>query len=89
MFGRKLTNSAVSPPSAYPDRLARFKLAGAFIVPPALLLTFVPAWMFGRAATLFFGVGFWGQPLFKMGAEKFVELVPNWMDYLEALDMRK
>ena len=45
--------------------------------------------MFGRAATLFFGVGFWGQPLFKMGAEKFVELVPNWMDYLDALDMRK
>ena len=45
--------------------------------------------MFGRAATFFFGVGFWGQPLFKMGAEKFVELVPNWKDYLDALDMRK
>ena len=63
-------------------------MAGAFLVPPMLLLTFVPAWVFGRATTFGIGAGLWGQPLFKMGMKKFVELVPNWRDYLELLDLR-
>jgi hypothetical protein len=31
----------------------------------------------------------WGQPLFVRAAKKFVELVPNWKDYLELVDLRK
>ena len=50
------------------------------------ILHFVPAWMFGRAATLLFGIGMWGQPLLIRAAIKFVELVPDWQD---KLDMRK
>jgi hypothetical protein len=66
--------------------MARFKIAGAFLIPPMLLFTFVPAWVFGRSATLFFGVGMWGQPLLMQAGKKFVELVPDWQ---EKLDMRK
>ncbi|KAL0250702.1 hypothetical protein I308_102885 [Cryptococcus tetragattii IND107] len=80
----RFTN-ALSPPGPYPDSFARFKIAGAFLIPPAILLTFVPAWVFGRLATLGFGVGMWGQPLIIKGIEKFVEAVPNWQ---ELLDMR-
>nr|ODN82538.1 hypothetical protein L203_05347 [Cryptococcus depauperatus CBS 7841] len=75
--------NALSPPSPYPDSFARFKIATAFIVPPAFLLTFVPAWVFGRAATFMFGVGMWGQPLLIEGAHKFKELVPNWQEFLD------
>lgn len=77
--------NALSPPGPYPDNFARFKIAGAFLIPPAFLLTFVPAWVFGRLATLGFGVGMWGQPLIIKGINKFVEVVPNWQ---ELLDMR-
>ncbi|WVQ88729.1 hypothetical protein IAS59_002466 [Cryptococcus gattii] len=80
----RFTN-ALSPPGPYPDSFARFKIAGAFLIPPAILLTFVPAWVFGRLVTLGFGVGMWGQPLIIKGIEKFVEAVPNWQ---ELLDMR-
>ncbi|WVO22305.1 uncharacterized protein IAS62_003635 [Cryptococcus decagattii] len=80
----RFTN-ALSPPGPYPDSFARFKIAGAFLIPPAILLTFVPAWVFGRLATLGFGIGMWGQPLIIKGIEKFVEAVPNWQ---ELLDMR-
>ncbi|KGB74623.2 hypothetical protein CNBG_0461 [Cryptococcus deuterogattii R265] len=80
----RFTN-ALSPPGPYPDSFARFKIAGAFLIPPAILLTFVPAWVFGRLATLGFGVGMWGQPLIIKGIKKFVEAVPNWQ---ELLDMR-
>ena len=82
----RLTSSALSPPSPYPDRYARFKIAGAFLVPPILLFTFVPAWIFGRAITFGFGAALWGQPLLVRGMKKFVEIVPNWE---ELLDMRK
>ncbi|WVQ82424.1 hypothetical protein IAT38_004552 [Cryptococcus sp. DSM 104549] len=78
----RFTN-ALSPPSAYPDSYARFKIAGAFLIPPALLLTYVPAWVFGRSATFLFGVGMWGQPLLIKAAKKFVELVPDWQDLLD------
>lgn len=81
--------SALSPPSCYPDTFSRFKIAGAFIVAPLFLLTFMPAAVFARSATFFFGVGMWGQPVFKFAARKFVEYVPNWKDYLELLDLRK
>ncbi|WVF71771.1 hypothetical protein IAT40_006579 [Kwoniella sp. CBS 6097] len=80
----RFTN-ALSPPLPYPDSYARFKMAGAFVVPIMFLFTFVPPWIFARSATFFFGVGMWGQPLLIRGAEKFVELVPNWQ---ELLDMR-
>ncbi|KAL7421556.1 hypothetical protein Q5752_003325 [Cryptotrichosporon argae] len=78
----RMTN-ALSPPSAYPDRNARFKIAGAFLVPPMLLLHFTPAWLFGRIATFGIGVGLWGRPLIAAGIRKFVLLVPNWQDYLD------
>ncbi|OCF31032.1 hypothetical protein I316_07303 [Kwoniella heveanensis BCC8398] len=80
----RFTN-ALSPPLPYPDSYARFKIAGAFVVPIMFLFTFVPPWIFARSATFFFGVGMWGQPLLIRAAEKFVELVPNWQ---ELLDMR-
>ncbi|KAK8864161.1 hypothetical protein IAR55_001407 [Kwoniella newhampshirensis] len=80
----RFTN-ALSPPAAYPDSYARFKIAGAFLVPAMFLFTFVPAWIFARSASFFFGVGMWGQPLLIKGAKKFVELVPDWQ---EKLDMR-
>ncbi|ORX36894.1 hypothetical protein BD324DRAFT_627598 [Kockovaella imperatae] len=83
----RLTN-ALSPPGPYPDRYARFKIAAAFLVPPGLILTFVPAWIFGRAVTFMLGAGLWGQPIFKWSADKFVHLVPNWRDYLVLLDIR-
>ncbi|WRT66094.1 uncharacterized protein IL334_003047 [Kwoniella shivajii] len=83
----RLTN-ALSPPVPYPDSYARFKIAGAFLVPVMFLLTFVPPWVFARSATFFFGVGFWGQPLFTSpllmkALDKFVELVPNWQELLD------
>lgn len=84
--GTDAANSALSPPVPYPDALARFKIAGAFLIPPMLLLHFVPAWMFGRAATFGFGFGFFGQPLIKKGIKKFIKAVPNWQEYL---DLRK
>ncbi|ODN79884.1 hypothetical protein L202_03778 [Cryptococcus amylolentus CBS 6039] len=80
----RFTN-ALSPPSAYPENFARFKMAGAFLLPPGLLLTYIPAVYFGRAATFAFGVGMWAQPLLIKGVKKFVELVPDWE---EKLDMR-
>ncbi|ORY32602.1 hypothetical protein BCR39DRAFT_564238 [Naematelia encephala] len=80
----RFTN-ALSPPGPYPDSYARFKIAGAFLVPPMFLITFTPAWVFGRVATFAFGVGMWGQPLLIKAAKKFVELVPDWQD---KLDMR-
>lgn len=51
-----------------------------------ILFTFVPAWVFGRAATFGFGVALWGQPLLIRATKEFVERVPNWQ---ELLDMRK
>ncbi|WVQ99136.1 hypothetical protein IAU59_006268 [Kwoniella sp. CBS 9459] len=80
----RFTN-ALSPPAPYPDSYARFKMAGAFVVPIMFLLTFVPPWIFARSATFFFGVGMWGQPLLIQAGEKLIELVPNWQ---ELLDMR-
>jgi hypothetical protein len=76
----------MSPPSPYPDSYARFKIAGAFLIPPMFLFHFVPAWIFGRAATFIFGVAMWGQPLLIRAAVKFVEAVPDWQ---ELLDLRK
>ena len=61
-------------------------MAGAFFVPPMLLFTFVPPWVFARSATFMLGIGLWGQPLLIRGAKKFVELVPDWQ---ERMDMRK
>ncbi|WWD17538.1 hypothetical protein CI109_101979 [Kwoniella shandongensis] len=78
----RFTN-ALSPPAAYPDSYARFKIAGAFLIPAMFVFTFVPAWIFTRSATFFFGVGMWGQPLLIRGAKKFVELVPDWQEQLD------
>ncbi|KAK4686220.1 hypothetical protein P7C73_g3921, partial [Tremellales sp. Uapishka_1] len=78
----RLTN-ALSPPSPYPDRLARFKMAGAFIVPPMFLLTWVPPWVFARSATFLFGVAMWGQPLLIWAGKEFIRRVPNWEELLD------
>ncbi|KAI9639865.1 uncharacterized protein MKK02DRAFT_18941 [Dioszegia hungarica] len=79
----RLTN-ALSPPTCYPDRLARFKMAGAFLIPPALLFHFVPAWVFGRAATFLFGVGMFAQPvLIRVGKEVVARLPPNWQELVD------
>lgn len=78
--------SALSPPAAYPDRLARYKMAGAFLLPPMFLFTFVPPWVFARSASFGFGVAMFAQPLIMRAGKKFVELVPDWE---EKLDMRK
>jgi hypothetical protein len=62
-------------------------MAGAFLIPPALLFHFVPAWVFGRAATFLFGVGMFAQPvLIRVGKEVVARLPPNWQ---ELVDIRK
>ncbi|CAD6577000.1 MAG: hypothetical protein TREMPRED_001836 [Tremellales sp. Tagirdzhanova-0007] len=78
-------NNALSPPVPYPDRYARFKIAGAFLIPPMFLFTFVPPWVFARSATFFFGVGMWAQPVLIRGMKEFQKRFPNWE---ELLDMR-
>ena len=84
-----LTCSALSPPSPYPDSYARFKIAGAFLVPPMFLFTFVPPWIFARSATFLFGFGMWGQPIMKWGYDKLMSLDLDWEKIMEQLDMRK
>ncbi|WVW83609.1 hypothetical protein I302_105630 [Kwoniella bestiolae CBS 10118] len=79
----RMTN-ALSPPAPYPDSYARFKIAGAFLVPIAFLFTFIPPWVFARSATFFFGVGFWGQPLLIRAAKEAVKyLPPNWQELID------
>ncbi|WWC89593.1 uncharacterized protein L201_004518 [Kwoniella dendrophila CBS 6074] len=79
----RMTN-ALSPPVPYPDSYARFKIAGAFLVPIMFLFTFVPPWIFARSATFFFGVGFWGQPLLIKGAKYAIQyLPPNWEELID------
>lgn len=79
--------SALSPPSCYPDRFARIKMAAAFLVPPALLFHYVPAWMFGRAASFGFGIAMFAQPvLIRAGKEALKRLPENWA---ELIDIRK
>lgn len=55
-----------------------------------MLFHFVPAWVFGRLATLSFGIGMFTQPLLIKGGKIGIDLlnrkVPNWP---ELLDMRK
>lgn len=80
-----LTDRALSPPVVYPDQYARYKLAALLIV-PALAIHFVPARVFGRGATLGFGVVFWGHEYLRKGVEELVRLVPNWK---ELIDPRK
>ncbi|EIW70937.1 hypothetical protein TREMEDRAFT_73606 [Tremella mesenterica DSM 1558] len=83
----RLTN-ALSPPAPYPDSYARFKIAGAFLVPPMFLLTYVPPWIFARSATFMFGVGMWGQPVLIWAAKKGMELIPDWDKFMEMMDIR-
>ncbi|KAK4684455.1 hypothetical protein P7C73_g5722, partial [Tremellales sp. Uapishka_1] len=78
----RFTN-ALSPPAPYPDRFARFKMAGAFIVPVMFLFTFVPPWVFARSATFFFGVGMWAQPLIMRAGKEFIRRVPNWQEMMD------
>lgn len=62
-------------------------MAGAFLIPPALLFHFVPAWVFGRIATFMFGVGMFAQPvLIRAGKEAIARLPENWP---ELIDIRK
>ncbi len=60
-------------------------MAGAFLVPPMFLFTFVPAWFFVRSATFGFGVAMWGQPLIIRATNEFTRLVPNWAELLDLL----
>lgn len=78
----EIMQKALSPLPVYPDSYARYKLA-ALLVAPALLLHFVPAQVIGRAVTFFFGVVFWGHEPLMNGMKRLMELVPNWMDYLD------
>ncbi|SGZ27607.1 BQ5605_C026g10139 [Microbotryum silenes-dioicae] len=77
--------NAVSPPRPYPHTDARYKLAGAILVPILLVTAIVPAHVWSRVSSVSFGIGFFGQPLLKRAGRKFVELVPDWQ---EKLDLR-
>jgi hypothetical protein len=85
-----MSDSALSPPPShvYPRYYAREKLAAAIFLPIGLVFAIVPAHVWAQVASFSFGFAFFGQPLMKRGMAKFVELVPNWQDYLVLLDLR-
>lgn len=76
----------MSPPIPYPDYYARFKLAAAFLVAPAVAIQFIPGWLWARIFGFALGAALWGRPLAIRGVREFVKLVPDWQ---QLLDMRK
>jgi len=63
--------------------MARYKLAGAILLPILLATAFVPSWIWARGASFTLGFLFFGQPVIDRGIKIFVEKVPNWREYLD------
>lgn len=57
-----------------------------FVLLPGLILTFIPAALFGRILTFLIGEMFWGWPINVRVIRFFMRMVPNWR---ELLDLRK
>ena len=77
--------SALKPPPPYPPmiNMARYKLAGAILLPILLATAFVPSWIWARGASFTLGFLFFGQPVIDRGIKIFVQKVPNWQEYLD------
>lgn len=67
----------MSPPPPYPETYARFKLAAVAFMVPVMALHFIPAWMFGRAASFGFGAALWGRPVISKIITFIPRIAPN------------
>jgi hypothetical protein len=63
--------------------LARYKLAGAILLPILLATAFVPSWVWARSASFALGFLFFGQPIIDRALAKFIEKFPNWKEMLD------
>jgi hypothetical protein len=77
----EILQNTMSPPAPYPETYARFKFSAVAFLVPVLALHFIPARMFGRAASFGLGFALWGRPL----AIKAFRLIPRMMPNLSML----
>ena len=74
--------SALSPTPPFPKDAHRLRLAGV-LMPCVAIALLTTSSIFMKMSTLFFGIGFFGDPITLRAVKLLNEKIPNWQKYVE------